>query len=497
MKILTAEQIRAADQYTITQEPIAAIDLMERAAKQCVAWLQKNIDINKPIFIFCGPGNNGGDGLVIARHLIKLHYVVKCFYLESNTYSPLFEENLDRLVPPAIPIKTTTDFPAVEDSNAVVIDALFGSGLNRPLEGLAFELIKYLNSIERSKIAIDIPSGMFAEFNGANSCFKAQHTLSFECPKLAFLLPEKGNSVGQFHLLPIGLHNSFMEQVKTPYFFSTKENIKARIKPIKTFSHKGTQGHLLLIGGKKNGMGAILLSGRAAFYSGIGKLTVVTPQCGQSLLQSNLPEALLQNNEGKTVLEGSFNTTTSHWALGPSMGTAPKTEVFLADVLHKAKHPLVLDADALNILAQKPTLQKRLPPESILTPHPREFERWVGPWQNDQEKLEKLKSLAATLEVIIVLKGAFSVIAFPNGDFWFNSTGNPGMATAGSGDVLTGIIGSLLAQGYPPKEAAIIGVFVHGWAGDLAAHKMGQRAVMASTILDYITQVFRYLDSNK
>lgn len=496
MKILTANQIRAADQYTITHEPVAPIDLMERAAKQCVKWLQSNINSKASVYVFCGPGNNGGDGLVITRYLAAQEFDVRCFYFASKTASPLFIENLNRLLKPAIPIQTLNDFPLIKEENAVLIDALFGSGLNRPLDGIVQKLIAYLNTIKANKISIDIPSGMFTEFNASNICFEATHTLSFELPKLAFLLPEKGNLVGCFHLLHIGLHPHFLETVKTPYFFTTKEKIQTLLKPLKTFAHKGTQGHLLLIGGKENSMGAMLLSGKAALYSGLGKLTLLTPQCGQSLTQTKLPEAILHPNEGLTILEGSFDTTLTHFALGPSMGTAPKTVDFLANLLHKAKHPLVVDADALNILAQNPLLQKQVPPGSILTPHPKELERWVGPWQGDQEKIEKVKSLSADLKAIVVLKGAYTMIAFPEGTFWFNSTGNPGMATAGCGDVLTGIIGSLLAQGYVPKEAAIIGVFIHGLAGDIAAKKQGKRAVIASSIVEYIPMAFKSLEIN-
>ena len=494
MKILTAQQIRAADQFTIENEPIAPLDLMERAAQQCADWLLKKYADRHVVYVFCGPGNNGGDGLAIARILAENGYEVQCFTLALGNSSPLFIENQKRLPKPAQTIQKTEDFPLLENENAVLIDALFGSGLNRPLDGLSLNLVLYLNSLTIEKVAIDIPSGIFSEFNSTNVCVEAQNTLTFQQPKLAFLLPEKGNAVGQFHVLPIGLHPSFLNTVQTGYHFTTEEEIKTLLKPLKTFSHKGTQGHLLLIGGQKNGMGALILSGKAAFYTGLGKLTILTAQCGHAIIQTGLPEALLLESTGLDHLTGTVETKISHWAVGPSLGNASQTKTFLETLLQKAKQPLVLDADALNLLAQNAALQAHLPPLSILTPHPKEFERLVGPWKDDKEKLIKLKNFATSKNVVVVLKGAFSIVALPDGSFWFNSSGNPGMATAGSGDVLTGIIGSLLAQGYQPPEAAQIGVFVHGKAGDLAAQQLGQRALTASGIVDALPKAFQLLE---
>ena len=494
MKILTTQQIRALDQYTIEHEPISPRNLMERAAQKCVEWFEKNIRIDQTLYIFCGPGNNGGDGLAISRLLAKLNFTCLCYHLKSNDYSPLFVENKNSLLKESILISSPADFPSIDEEDGVVVDSLFGSGLNRPLAGLPLQLIAFLNKKSGQKIAIDIPSGMYSEFNGSNLCFKATHTLTFQLPKLAFMLPEKGNYVGTFHLLPIQLDPTFLESEPTPFHYINLPVVKSILKSIPPFAHKGSQGHLMFIGGQKNAMGALLLSGKASLYAGVGKLSVMSPQAGQTILQNGLPEAILIENEGCHFLEGSFNSTLKYWALGPSMGVAPQTVKFLASLLKKAKAPLVIDADALNILSKNPSLHKSIPPGSILTPHPKEFERWVGPWKNDQEKLKKLKKLSQTLDVIVVLKGAYSIIATPSGDFLFNSSGNQGMATAGSGDILTGVIGSLLAQKYLPREAAIVGVFAHGLAGDLAAELYGQRSVIASAIVDQIPAAFKKIE---
>tara|TARA_A100000164_G_scaffold377349_1_gene416328 strand:- start:3552 stop:5042 length:1491 start_codon:yes stop_codon:yes gene_type:complete len=494
MKILTTQQIRALDQYTIENEPISPKNLMERAAKKCVGWFKKNIRIDQTVYIFCGPGNNGGDGLAISRLLGKLNFTCFCFHLKSNDYSHLFLENKNSLLKESILISSLADFPAIDKEDAVIVDSLFGSGLNRPLAGLSLQLIAFLNKKSGQKISIDIPSGMYSEFNGSNICFEATHTLTFQLPKLAFMLPEKGNHVGTFHLLPIQLDPTFLESEPTPFYYVTLSVVKSILKSIPTFAHKGSQGHLMLIGGQKNAMGALLLSGKASLYAGVGKLSVMSPKAGQIILHDLLPEAILTENDGYHYLEGSFNSTLNHWALGPSMGVTPQTEKFLASLLIKAKAPIVIDADALNILSKNPSLQKYIPPGSILTPHPKEFERWVGSWKNDREKLKKLKELSQKLDVIVILKGAYSVIATPSGDFLFNSSGNQGMATAGSGDVLTGVIGSLLAQKYLPREAAIVGVFAHGLAGDLAAELYGQRSVIASAIVDQIPAAFKAIE---
>ncbi|UBM59798.1 NAD(P)H-hydrate dehydratase [Marinilongibacter aquaticus] len=499
MKILTAAQTAQADKYTIEHEPISSIDLMERAATACANWLIRKFNQQTKIAICCGPGNNGGDGLAIARLLIENNYQIEVYILYlGNKLSADAKINLEHLQQMQVivhEIHSESDFPNL--NKRIVIDSIFGTGLNRPLQGLVKDFVNYLNKQNRLRISIDVPSGLQTEFNDSSdelTIFKADYTLTFEQVKLAFLLPTHASFVGEFVVLPIELHPDFLAQVECPWYYTQKSDAKNLLKKRDKFSHKGTFGHAQLIAGSKGKMGAAYLSAKACLRIGAGLCTVYTPKCGLNIMQSLLPEAMVIENKGTDYLEYEIQHVDDFQiGIGPGIGQHERTEELLLEVLKKSKKGMVIDADALNILAKHRSWWKYVPENCILTPHPKEFYRLVEGFDSEKEKIDKLLQLAQVLKSVVVLKGAHTAIASPEGKIHFNSTGNPGMATAGSGDVLTGILTGLLAQQYSSLDAAILGVYIHGLSGDIAVEKMAEESVMASDIVAHLSEAFNLL----
>ncbi len=507
MKILSIEQVREADRYTIEHEPIASIDLMERAASKVFQWLEYRIEEAETVRIFCGMGNNGGDGLALARMLTErdiLPHVYMVRYTEKM--SPDCLANYNRLLKetkvPVHDIRTKDDFPALTPKE-IFIDALFGSGLNRPIDGLAAELIDYLNRQKAIRIAIDIASGLFADSpTPAGTIFQPDYTLTFQTPKLAFMMPENDPFVGELVVLNIKLHPDYLDEVETNLFVTERPMMEEMIHKRPKYSHKGTFGHALLIAGSEGKTGAALLSAKACLRSGVGLLSVLLPKSSWSALNTYLPEAMLYTIDSLRPGRNErcfddFDRLEAFTAIGigPGLGKQEDSARALKRLIQQCEVPLVLDADALNILADNKTWLEFLPTKTILTPHPKEFERLFGKTANSFERLELQRTMAMRHQIIIVLKGANTSIALPNGSIFFNSTGNPGMATAGSGDVLTGMVLSLLAQHYLPEEAAVLGVYLHGFAGDLAEQTYGQEALIASDIINHISQAYHHLTS--
>ncbi|MFI5134106.1 MAG: NAD(P)H-hydrate dehydratase, partial [Chitinophagales bacterium] len=500
MKILSAEEIRAWDQYTIQHEPIASIDLMERAAFKCVYWLEENAFSGKLFRIFCGKGNNGGDGLAIARMLAERKNSVAVHILEfGHKGTEDFQMNLARLHQyPEINIcfvQTEENFPEL-NSNEIIIDALFGSGLNRGLEGVTAKLVEYINGSGCQVISIDIPSGLFVDRSSkGNTIVKANHTLCFQCSKPAFLVAENVEYIGKIHILDIGLLKDFYHSVLSPYEMLDNEIIHTIYKPRNRFAHKGNFGHALLITGSYGKTGAAVLSAKACLRSGAGLLSCHIPKCGYEILQTSVPEAMVladQNVSINTKIEEDL-TTFDAIGIGPGINTATETKMLLREVFDLYRNPVVLDADALNIMASQKDLLKLIPAGSILTPHPKEFERLFGESKNEFERIENALSNAKLFNSLIVLKGHHTLIATPDGKAFFNSTGNAGMATAGSGDVLTGVLTGLLAQGYSSVETALLGVYLHGLAGDFAAKQFSEEAMIAGDITENLGEAFKYI----
>jgi len=499
MKILNSSQIREADRQTIACEPIASIELMERAAIACRDWIIERFPPAQTFSIICGSGNNGGDGLALYRLLTEKKYPCQLyvFPLEKQP-RPDYSENLLKIDPKQVCQLTPKTLSSISDKD-IIIDALLGSGLNRPVAGPLKKIITILNGLHNKVISIDLPSGLFCEYNANNPAegiVQADHTLTFQNPKLAFLLPERGEKAGTFDVLDIGLLPSFMEKISTSNYYLTADEACSYYRHPQKFDHKGSNGHLLLIAGSRGKMGAAVLAAKAAMRSGLGKLSVLSPLCGIDILQNSVPEAMVEVNNGNYSISGYYELKYPTIALGPGLGTAPETMSFLKALLSENPSQMVIDADAINLLAAQPDLIKKLPQNSILTPHPKEFERLVGPWKDDQEKLERLRGFVIENQLICVLKGAHSAIALPNGNIWFNSSGHPGMATAGSGDVLTGIIGGLLAKGHAPMAATLLGVYSHGRSAELLASALSVPFMLASDLISGLNAVWKEMESS-
>lgn len=498
MKIFTGEQIKEIDRYTIDNEPVKSIDLMERAAKKLFEWITGRYGISRRIVIFSGPGNNGGDGLALGRMMADSGYSVEIHYVHfADRESADWEINRTRLKQYKKCLFYTMEeagqFPVLYPDD-IIIDAIFGTGLTRPPEGISAEVIRLINESNSMVIAVDIPSGLFCEDNSANnsdSIIRADFTLSFEFPKLSFMFSENNIYTGEVRILPIGLHPQAIRTTGTPYQFVEAVDILPFLKRRNKFDHKGLYGHGLLVAGSRGKAGAAVLGAEAALRTGIGLLTCHVPDACCNVLQTDIPEAMVVCDENETIVT-SVGDLDKYTALGtgPGLGVHADTERAVFNILKSCRIPMVVDADAINILSTNKEWLPLLQPGTILTPHPGEFERLAGKTENSFRRLELQKEFSHRNIVNIVLKGSNTSISTHDGMVFFNSTGNPGMATAGSGDVLTGIILSLLAQGYRPVDAAIAGTYIHGLAGDIAAEENGMEALVASDIIRNIGKAY-------
>jgi NAD(P)H-hydrate epimerase len=503
MKIFSAQQIRKWDEYTIFNEPIASIDLMERAASACTQWILSHLDSSKRFYIFCGKGNNGGDGLAIARQLQLKKINVSVFILETDTHgSADFRMNLERLRSVHSDIHYIHDAINIPDipADVIVIDALFGTGINRPLEGLSAAVVEALNRCHAQIISIDMPSGLMADHSSVGSpVVQASFTLSFQSPKLAFFMPENENYVGDYFILDIGLDPAYEAREISNIHAVLKTDIRSRMKTRPRFAHKGNFGHALIVAGSYGKIGAAVLASRACLRTGAGLLTTYIPSCGYHIMQSAFPEAMVITDAAENEISHFPETHLFHAiAIGPGMGISASTqhalrEFLIDEKMQLVKHTMVLDADALNMISMHKELLRLLPAGTILTPHPKEFERLFGRTADDFKRMQLQVSMSEAYKCYILLKGHYSMLSTPDGQIYINTTGNPGMATAGSGDVLTGMICGLLAQGYHSLDAAMMGMYLHGSAGDLAAKKTSQLSLIASDIIDHIGEAIALL----
>jgi NAD(P)H-hydrate epimerase len=503
MKILQSAQVKEVDSYTIENEPVLSINLMERAARQCSKWILEHIKKEQRVNIFVGPGNNGGDGLAIARQLADKERRVRVYLVKiSDKLSTDAQVNLDRLkAQDQVEIYTIQEkdpLPEITEGG-VILDGLFGSGLNRPLEGFPSDVVKHLNKQPVTRIAIDIPSGLFGEDNSKNdydSIFRASYTLTFQFPSLSFFYPENEMFVGKWFVLDIGLKQEKINDIDSPYFLVTEEIVRNSLIQRKRFAHKGNFGHVLLINGAYSKMGAAILAAKAALRTGSGLVTAHLPKCGYNIMQTAAPEVMISIDISDIIFsEVPDIQKFTNVGGGCGLGMKNNTQKALKNLITEEKRPLVLDADALNILGENKEWLNYLPKNSILTPHPKEFERLAGPTDNHYSRIELQREFAQKHGIILILKGGNTSIALPDGTCYFNVTGNAGMATAGSGDVLTGILASLVGQRYEPAMAAILGVYLHGLAGDIASEKQGQEALIASDIINSIGMAYKTIQS--
>ncbi len=501
MKIFNSSQIRKADAYTIAHEPVTELKLMERAAEACAKWLEDKIPRENVFYIFCGAGNNGGDGLALARILCHNGLSTHVFVDESiEQGSEARSVNFQRLAEhPEIAVYQLEDAVGLNfEANSVLVDALFGTGLNREIDGQYAELINFLNELPFRRISIDVPSGMFADqlIKKNATVFEAHDTLSFQFWKQSFLHPETGAFCGKVYILDIGLHKNFVESEPSNRLVTDDAVIFQLYKPRSPFTHKGKLGKTRIIAGSYGKMGAAVLAVKAAVHCGSGLTVIEAPECGNDILQTSCPEAMFELNGEHYVTTFRINENESV-GVGPGLGTNPDTAEAFVKFLQDCAQPMVLDADALNIIAASPDSLKMIPKDSILTPHPKEFEGLFGSTANSYERVDLAQKMAAELGVTIVLKDHFTQICLPDGSVYYNTTRNAGMAKGGSGDVLLGIITSLLAQKYEPAQAAIFGVWLHGKAGDFAMQKSSVEAMLATDLISELGSVFKFLSENK
>lgn len=502
MKLFTTNKITELDNLTILNEPIKSIDLMERAASGIIDWITEKYKTDTNFIIFAGPGNNGGDALVVARLLAGQDYQCSVYLtIEKSKVKGDPKTNLDRLeIQNKVRINYINSETSIPEINpeSIIIDGIFGSGLNRPAEDIYLEIIDKINCSCANVISIDIPSGLFGEDNSKNDLkkvVKATKTLTLQFPKISFFFPENESVLGSWEIIPIGINEKAISQTESDYILLDKEFIAKKIKPRGKFSHKGNYGHALLIAGRYGKMGAAILASKACLRTGAGLLTTHIPKSGNNIIQISVPEAMCSTDESlKEFSKLPDLKPYNSFGIGPGLGKSVKTRKAFFDLLKNSSEKLVVDADGLNILSENKEWLSVLPENSILTPHPKEFERIAGKTNNSFERLALQKKYSIEYKLIIVLKGAHTCITFQDGTVFFNNTGNPGMATGGSGDVLTGIILGLLAQNYSPEDAALTGVYIHGLAGDLAEKEFGQQSLIAGDIIKYIGKAFLQLE---
>ena len=504
MKIFTTAQIHELDKYTIEHEPIASLNLMERAARALTQAIMEEWSADTPVVIFAGPGNNGGDALAMARMLSEQNYQVSVYLFNiSGHLSTDCAANKQRLqdskrIKSFIEVSMEFD-PPVLDSNTLVIDGLFGSGLNKPLAGGFASLVKYINASQAQVVSIDVPSGLMTEDNTYNvraNIIRATMTLTLQQPKLSFLFPENQQFVGQLRVLDIKLSKEGIEKIEAPYTIIEESDVRQRLLNRSPFVHKGQMGNALMIAGSYGMAGAAILASKACLRSGVGKVVVSTPKRNIPILQTSVPEAVvLPGNEDTIFAETVETEDYQAMGIGSGLGQSEQTAIALIAQLRRTQCPIVVDADAINILGNHRAWLQQLPKDIIMTPHPKELDRLEGHSADTYERINKACNLAERIKGYIVLKGHYTAICCPDGHVMFNATGNAGMATAGSGDVLTGILTGLLARGYKPQDACIVGVYLHGLAGDLAAQELGEESLIAGDIIQYLGKAFKQLQT--
>ncbi len=503
MKIFTSNQIHDIDQYTIEHEPIRSIDLMERAAKTLARAISEMWPTHTPIVTFAGPGNNGGDALAVSRLLAEQGYQISVYLFNINQkLSDDCSTNKQRIaeskrVKQFTEVTQEFDPPKLE-AGMLVIDGLFGSGLTKPLAGGFASLVKYINQSAAKVVSIDMPSGLMTEDNTYNvraNIIKADTTLTLQHKKLSFLFQENQQFIGKLKVLDIRLSAEGIERTSAQYCILEENDIRPLLLSRDPFAHKGSMGNALIVGGTFGMAGAAVMAAKACYRAGAGKVTVHTPRKNNAIIQMAVPEAIVNLDHEETYVGNAIATEDfDAMAIGPGLGQVETTAIAMISQIRRATCPVVADADALNILANHRAWMQQLPKGIIMTPHPKEFDRMNGaPCADSYERLSKARNMAEHLEAYILLKGHYSALCMPDGSVMFNSTGNAGMATAGSGDVLTGIITGLLARGYRNADACMLGMYLHGLAGDIAAKELGEESLMATDIIRYLPKAFERL----
>lgn len=498
MKVFTAAQIRSWDQFTISQEPVSSIQLMERASMVLAHWISEHCKNHKKLAVFCGKGNNGGDGLAVARILYLKGFDVDVFISDSKIkFSEDASVNLKRLRDlSGISVRKFDQNEYYNfDDKTIIVDALFGTGLSRPLEGEYKTLVEQLNTKKNIKISIDIPSGLSADemFTNDSVILKADYTLTLQCWKRTFLHPETGKYTGKVEVLDIDLSQIYADTTDSQYSVIDDQQVGSIFIPRQEFSHKGSYGKAVIIGGSYGKIGAAMLATQSALRTGAGLTFTLAPECGYEILQISCPEAMFIKGGEKVMTNFEFDKDFT-CGIGPGLGTHPDTEKSFLNFLKNYSQPLILDADALNILSKDPKYLELIPKKSIITPHPKEFERLFGSTDHSFKRLELAREKAEELDIYIVLKDHHTQVITPERNVFYNITGNAGLAKGGSGDILTGILTSLLAQRYSPEQACILGVWLHGRAADIASEKHSKESMLPTDVIDELGTVFEELN---
>lgn len=501
MKLFTTEEIRAIDRRTIEQEGVPSLELIERVAEGVADEISSRWRSNKPTMVFAGPGNNGADALGAARLLFERGFrpEVFLFNIGGDKLSTDCAASRDRMlaeVPDIIfhEVKDRFSMPKIT-TNHLVIDGLFGSGLREELQGGFKSLVQYINDENATVVSIDLPSGMFGDWNPQivnRNTIHATLTLAIQFPRISFFIPDNAELIGEWKIIDIGLSEKAIATSPANFCLVEQRDVHRRLRHRKEFASKADFGSGILYAGSYGMMGAAILAARGALRAGVGKLTVNSPKCGYQIMQSSVPEALFRHNRGEiNIIDIHPERDFSAIAVGPGIGTNELTIKAVEDFLASINQPVILDADALNCIAIKPSILNTIPVLSILTPHAGEFDRLFGPQPSAEARLRKAIEMAKYYNILIILKGRYTAIVRPDGKVYFNSSGCPAMATAGSGDVLTGVLLSMLAQGYPAELASLIAVYVHGLAGEMAAAEQGEYGVTAGDIASYIGKAIR------
>ena len=491
MKIFNTENIRKIDRITIEEEGVSSQELIRRVAEGVAGEIIGRWSPSTPVVIFAGSGNNGADALVVGRLLLEAGFYprILLFNFKGNSLSRDCDiakrELLSTGYNGLMEIIDRAELPSLTPDH-IVIDGLFGSGLRDPLEGGFMMLARNISESGATVISIDVPSGMFGEWNArviGRNVVHATLTMAIQFPRLSFFLGDNAELVGKWKVIDIGLSNRAIMETPTKYFYVERDEVRAVLKPRKPFSSKSDYGHALLFAGCYGMAGAAVMAARGALRSGVGKLTVHSARAAFPVIQSQVPEALFSADRHENVISDmSPRFNCSAIGVGPGIGTNDATRGAFETLVKSYKRPLVIDADALNAIAKNQTILDHIAPGSILTPHAGEFDRIFGTQTSDEGRLLKAVEVSHRYKLLIVLKGRYTATVRPDGKVFFNSSGTPAMATAGSGDVLTGIITSLLAQGYKPETASVAGVYIHGLAGEMAAETQGEYGTTAMDI---------------
>ena len=500
MNIFNPKQIQDIDNATCHAQGISSLELMERAASAVSCELISRFLPSQRFVVVAGPGNNGGDALAVARQLIEQGYRKIEIFLFNVTEK--LSHDCDEMRKKLITMEgvdfteVTKEFsPPYLSSQDVVIDGLFGVGLSHPLSGGFQALASLINESEAFVVSIDIPSGLFSEWNSGTNHREMIHadlTLAFQFPKLSFMFEDNAGVLGEWKVLDIDLDNKKIKETPTDFKFVEGYMVRSHLPERLPFTAKRDYGSVLLMAGSKGMMGAAVMASKSVMKSGAGLVTVHTASSGYQIMQTAVPEALFEPDRNENFITDMHpHHTHQVVAVGPGIGSHNATIDALEQLLKNSGAPLVLDADALNCIAKRPALLSLLPPYTVITPHAGEFDRLFGEHQSAESRLRKAIEMARHYNIIIVLKSHYTACVRPGGKVFFNSTGNPGMATAGSGDVLTGIISSFISQGMRPEIAASVGVYVHGLAGDIAAEELGEYGVTASDVSDYVGRAIK------